>query len=99
MSSITLISHSTGGGEVARYIGRHGTKRVAKTVLICSPSLKPDGGSCIEETADACNRRYADIGIRPVATTTFLNRVPRATLYVRYRTDCGQFCNYYVIKF
>jgi non-heme chloroperoxidase len=28
------IGHSTGGGEVARYIGRHGTKRVAKTVLI-----------------------------------------------------------------
>lgn len=26
--------HSTGGGEVARYIGRHGTKRVAKPVLI-----------------------------------------------------------------
>src|SRR5206468_6514846 len=26
--------HSTGGGEVARYIGRHGTKRVAKAVLI-----------------------------------------------------------------
>jgi non-heme chloroperoxidase len=29
-----LVGHSTGGGEVARYIGRHGTKRVAKTVLI-----------------------------------------------------------------
>ena len=28
------ISHSTGGGEVARYIGRHGTRRVAKAVLI-----------------------------------------------------------------
>lgn len=28
------VGHSTGGGEVARYIGRHGTKRVAKTVLI-----------------------------------------------------------------
>jgi non-heme chloroperoxidase len=28
------IGHSTGGGEVARYIGRHGTERVAKTVLI-----------------------------------------------------------------
>ncbi len=28
------IGHSTGGGEVARYIGRHGTNRVAKTVLI-----------------------------------------------------------------
>jgi non-heme chloroperoxidase len=30
------VGHSTGGGEVARYIGRHGTKRVAKTVLIGS---------------------------------------------------------------
>jgi len=28
------VGHSTGGGEVARYIDRHGTKRVAKTVLI-----------------------------------------------------------------
>jgi non-heme chloroperoxidase len=30
------VGHSTGGGEVARYIGRFGTKRVAKTVLIGS---------------------------------------------------------------
>ena len=30
------VGHSTGGGEVARYIGRHGTSRVAKTVLIGS---------------------------------------------------------------
>ena len=28
------VGHSTGGGEVARYIGRHGTKRAAKAVLI-----------------------------------------------------------------
>ena len=28
------VGHSTGGGEVARYIGRHGTTRVAKAVLI-----------------------------------------------------------------
>src|SRR3974377_2411081 len=28
------VGHSTGGGEVARYIGRHGSKRVAKAVLI-----------------------------------------------------------------
>jgi non-heme chloroperoxidase len=28
------VGHSTGGGEVARYIGRHGTKRVAKAVLL-----------------------------------------------------------------
>jgi non-heme chloroperoxidase len=30
----TLVGHSTGGGEVARYIGRHGTKRVRKAVLV-----------------------------------------------------------------
>jgi non-heme chloroperoxidase len=29
-----MVGHSTGGGEVARYIGRHGTKRVAKAVLM-----------------------------------------------------------------
>jgi non-heme chloroperoxidase len=29
-----LVGHSTGGGEVARYIGRHGTKRVRKAVLV-----------------------------------------------------------------
>jgi non-heme chloroperoxidase len=34
LNGVTLVGHSTGGGEVARYIGRHGTKRVAKAVLI-----------------------------------------------------------------
>jgi non-heme chloroperoxidase len=29
-----MVGHSTGGGEVARYLGRHGTRRVAKAVLI-----------------------------------------------------------------
>ena len=29
-----MVGHSTGGGEVTRYIGRHGTKRVAKAVLL-----------------------------------------------------------------
>jgi len=44
------VGHSTGGGEVARYIGRHGTKRVAKAVLISAVSplmlktaANPDG--------------------------------------------------------
>jgi non-heme chloroperoxidase len=44
------VGHSTGGGEVARYIGRHGTRRVAKAVLISAvPPLmlkttaNPDG--------------------------------------------------------
>jgi non-heme chloroperoxidase len=34
LKGATHVGHSTGGGEVARYIGRHGTKRVAKAVLI-----------------------------------------------------------------
>ena len=32
----TMVGFSTGGGEVARYIGRHGTKRVARAVLVSS---------------------------------------------------------------
>jgi len=34
LKGATLIGHSTGGGEVARFIGRHGTGRVAKAVLM-----------------------------------------------------------------
>jgi non-heme chloroperoxidase len=36
LNGATLVGHSTGGGEVARYVGRHGTKRVAKAVLIAA---------------------------------------------------------------
>jgi non-heme chloroperoxidase len=50
LSKATLIGFSTGGGEVARYIGRHGTARLAKAALISSvPPLmlktehNPDG--------------------------------------------------------
>jgi non-heme chloroperoxidase len=34
LNGATLVGHSAGGGEVARYIGRHGTNRVAKAVLV-----------------------------------------------------------------
>ena len=34
LRDVVLVGHSTGGGEVARYIGRHGTDRVAKAVLV-----------------------------------------------------------------
>ena len=34
LKNAIAVGHSTGGGEVARYIGRHGSKRVAKAVLI-----------------------------------------------------------------
>jgi non-heme chloroperoxidase len=36
LKDATLVGHSTGGGEVARYIGRYGTERVSKAVLIAA---------------------------------------------------------------
>ena len=36
LTEVTLVGHSTGGGEVARYIGRYGTKRVAAAVLVAA---------------------------------------------------------------
>jgi non-heme chloroperoxidase len=45
LRDVILVGHSTGGGEVTRYIGRHGTSRVAKAVLVGAVSplmLKTD---------------------------------------------------------
>ena len=36
LKNATLIGHSTGGGEVARYVGRHGSKRVTAAVLVAA---------------------------------------------------------------
>jgi non-heme chloroperoxidase len=36
LKNAIMVGHSTGGGEVARYLARHGTKRVAKAVLLAS---------------------------------------------------------------
>ena len=38
LKDVSLVGHSTGGGEIARYIARHGSKRVAKAVLISTVS-------------------------------------------------------------
>ncbi len=60
------VGHSTGGGEVARYIGRHGTKRVAMAVLISAvPPLmlkteKNPGGLPISVFDDLRARLVAD---------------------------------------
>jgi len=36
LKDVVLVGHSTGGGEVTRYVGRHGSKRVTKVVLIAA---------------------------------------------------------------
>jgi non-heme chloroperoxidase len=43
LRDVTVVGHSTGGGEVTRYIGRHGTARVSRAVLISAvpPHLAP----------------------------------------------------------
>ncbi|MGQ9367192.1 alpha/beta fold hydrolase [Azospirillum sp. A39] len=50
LRDVTLVGHSTGGGEVVRYIARHGSKRVKKAVLIAAvppimlrSAANPDG--------------------------------------------------------
>ena len=50
LQNVILVGHSTGGGEIARYVGRHGTARVAKMVLVgavppimASSEAFPDG--------------------------------------------------------
>src|SRR5690348_11813323 len=45
LNDITMVGHSTGGGEVTHYIGRHGTARVAGVVLISAipPGLVKNG--------------------------------------------------------
>lgn len=54
LKNLILVGHSTGGGEITRYVGRHGTKRVAKMVLLGAvPPLmvktsKNEGGLPIE---------------------------------------------------
>ena len=78
LKDITLVGFSTGGGEVARYIGRHGTDRVAKAVLVSAvPPLmlktegNPDGlpievfDGIREASLDNRSQLYLDIASGP----------------------------------
>ncbi len=51
LRNVSLVGHSTGGGEVARYVGRHGNKRVAKIGLIGAvPPIMVQSGANPEGT-------------------------------------------------
>jgi non-heme chloroperoxidase len=56
LNDATLVGHSTGGGEVTRYIGRHGAARVARAVLV---GAIPPREACARArtTARCCARR------------------------------------------
>ncbi len=65
------VGHSTGGGEVARYVARHGKGRVAKAVLI--GAVPP-----VMVKSDQQSRRAADRGVRRLPRRT--RGEPRAVL-------------------
>ena len=66
VTQVTLVGHSTGGGEVARYIARHGNTRVARAVLIGAvppvmlKSAANPGGLPIEVFDDIRTQIYRD---------------------------------------
>lgn len=44
LADVTLVGFSMGSGEVARYLSRHGSSRIARIVLVGAMAPKPDGG-------------------------------------------------------
>ena len=91
LEDITMVGHSTGGGEVARYIGRYGTKRVSKAVLIAavppillkSPPIRKDSPS---KSSTVLRSAWPGTARRPTRTslpcsmapTDLARRCPRA---------------------
>ena len=94
LKSATLIGFSAGGGEVARYIGRHGTKRVSRAALIAAvPPLmlktEANPGGLPIETFDEIRKGaladrsqlYQDIAAGPFfgSSGKFMSQVPVST--------------------
>ncbi|MEZ4548437.1 MAG: alpha/beta hydrolase [Thermodesulfobacteriota bacterium] len=113
LKDATLVGHSTGGGEVARYIGRHGSKRVASAVLVSAiPPLMlktPDNpeGLPIEvfdglRAGLAGNRSqfYKDLAVSFYGANRNGAKVPQGTLdqFWLWSMQCGQINAYESIK-
>jgi pimeloyl-ACP methyl ester carboxylesterase len=70
-----MVGHSNGGGEVARYLGRHGTARVAKAALIGAVTRTPAGYP--SRCSTACGRHLPPTG--PNSTRTSRSRFTDTT--------------------
>lgn len=92
LREVALVGHSTGGGEITRYVGRHGSERVAKVILVSAvPPLMvrtPDNpGGLPPETFDgirageAANRSqlYRDLADGPFFGNNRTGDVPPGT--------------------
>ena len=83
LTEVVLVGHSTGGGEVARYVGRHGTARVAKVVLLSAITplmLKTDAnpeGLPIGPFDQMRDGVLADRSVLPGPRLPFLRSQPR----------------------
>ena len=103
------VGHSTGGGEVARYIGRHGTKRVAKAVLVdaVTPGLVKPGNLMIKLFDDMRAGVFAHMSQfwEDLAQPFFGNNRPGANVpqgvldrFWLLSMQCGLAAAYYCIK-
>ena len=92
LNDVALIGHSTGGGEIARYIGRHGTGRVAKVILVSAvppfmlrtddnPSGLPEETFDAIRAGEAANRSqlYRDFADGPFFGNNRTGDVPQGT--------------------
>jgi non-heme chloroperoxidase len=92
LEGVTLVGHSTGGGEIVRYIGRHGTARVARVVLVSAVPpfmVRTDdnpGGLPVEtfdglRAGEAANRSqlYRDLADGPFFGNNRTGDVPQGT--------------------
>jgi pimeloyl-ACP methyl ester carboxylesterase len=62
LKNIIVVGHSTGGGEVARYIGRHGTARVEKAILIAA--VPPIHGEVCDQSGRTAPRALRQLAER-----------------------------------
>lgn len=92
VTGVTLVGHSTGGGEIAHYVGRHGSDRVAKVILVSAvPPLMVNtddnpGGLPMEtfdtiRAGEAANRSqlYRDLADGPFFGNNRTADVPQGT--------------------
>jgi non-heme chloroperoxidase len=92
LTSLTLVGHSTGGGEIVHYIGRHGSARVARVVLVSAVPpmmLRTDdnpGGVPIEvfdaiRAGESANRSqlYRDLADGPFFGNNRTGGIPQGT--------------------
>lgn len=64
LRDLTLIGHSTGGGEIVRYIGRHGSTRVVKVALVAAGPLTESAALRDGEATDR-SQLYRDLADGP----------------------------------